>query len=419
MLTLEPLPMEGAQKFWRDKVKLSPSQFNALYDEAKLKAFSVSGIAKGDELETVFDAMQRSIDKGETFGDFKKAAAAVFEKRGWTGKRAFRVETIFRTNIQTAYSVGRYKEMMEVSKTRPYWQYSAVNDSRTRPTHAAMHGKVFRYDHEFWDKWYPPNGFNCRCAVTTLSQEDVNSEGIKVETKDPTYRLIEPIDPSTGNKMPARALIPDRGFDFNPGKAYWQPLTAQPIDVSYETAGILSKIGSKDKTPIENIPTKKLTEEMLLSPHQKSGLNQEGYINIFLKEFGAEIGKPVVFKDVIGEPLVISEDFFKDRKTGEYKVTKADREIHLKMLADTIKDPAEIWLTLVKGENKIRVCRRYVQIYEGQDGKIGGFAIFDLLKDVWKGTTTFQIEDIDYLNKQRAGNLLYRKIKKPSNEEPR
>ena len=48
-------------------------------------------------------------------------------------------------------------------------------------------------------------------------------EGLKIETEDPTGKLIEPVDPATGNKMPARPLIPDPGWDHNPAKEDWQP----------------------------------------------------------------------------------------------------------------------------------------------------------------------------------------------------
>lgn len=218
MLSLEPLPMLEAIRFWSGKLKMSPGEFSRLADEIKTVAFSVGGIAKGDELTTVFDALDRAIKDGTAFDAFKKEAAAVFERRGWTGPAAWRVETIFRTNIQTAYSVGRYKEMQEVKRDRPYWQYSAVNDSRTRPTHWAMNGKIYPADHPFWDTWYPPNGYNCRCGVVTLSQDDIDSEGLTVQTEDPTGGLIEPVDPVTGNKLPARLLMPDKGFDHNPGK---------------------------------------------------------------------------------------------------------------------------------------------------------------------------------------------------------
>ena len=154
MIDLQPLPMAEAQEFWRDKLPLSPGQFARLADEAKTRAFAVSGIAKGDELTTVMQAMQKAIDKGTTLEDFKRDCAAIFEKRGWVGKRAWRIDNIFRTNIQTAYSVGRYRQMMEVADVRPYWQYSAVN-TRTRPTHRALHGRP-SVDHPSGG---PPNGF--------------------------------------------------------------------------------------------------------------------------------------------------------------------------------------------------------------------------------------------------------------------
>lgn len=241
MIDLKPLPMEDAIRYWMDKYLLSPGRYAQLSDEAKVRAFAVSGIAKGEELETVFNALQRALKEGTTFEDFKRDAAAVFERRGWTGKAAWRVETIFRTNIQTAYSVGRYKEMMAVVKDRPYWQYSAVNDSRTRPTHAALNGKVFPADHPFWNTWYPPNGFNCRCGVVSLSQDDVDTEKLPVETEDPTGGLIEPVDSVTGNKMPARPLMPDQGFDHNPGKAAWETDTLA-YDRSTEWSEALQEI---------------------------------------------------------------------------------------------------------------------------------------------------------------------------------
>lgn len=221
MIRLEPLANEEALAFWQDKVKLSPGEFRRLAAEARVRAFAVAGMAKGAELDSMFNALQRAIDKGVSFEQFKDEIADIAERRGWVGPRARRLDTIFRTNIQTAYSVGHYRQMLDVVATRPYWQYSAVNDSRTRPTHAAMNGKVFRWDHPFWDKWYPPNGFRCRCGVVSLSEDDVRRENLTVEQTDPSGRLIEPVDPLTGQKLPARPLMPDPGFAHHPGKAVW------------------------------------------------------------------------------------------------------------------------------------------------------------------------------------------------------
>jgi SPP1 gp7 family putative phage head morphogenesis protein len=223
-IKLEPLPMREAQEFWKDKVQMRPKDFKALADEAKVKAFAVSGIAKGDQLKTVFDALQRAIDEGTSFDQFKKECGDIFERRGWTGKRAWRVDNIFRTNIQTAYNVGRYKQLNEDVDVLPYWMYSAVNDSRTRPEHLAMNGRVWPANHPTWDTWYPPNGYRCRCSVIALTENQVKNRGAKVEEKDPTGRLIEPVSPVSGERMPAKQLLPDPGFERNPGKDYWGDL---------------------------------------------------------------------------------------------------------------------------------------------------------------------------------------------------
>jgi hypothetical protein len=113
--------------------------------------------------------------------------------------------------------------MVAVKEGRPYWQYSAVNDSRTRPTHAALHGKVYPADSAFWDTFYPPNGFRCRCMVKTLSQRQVDKRGLDVGEGNGLGDLIEPVDPVTGDRLPARPLMPDKGFETNPGKEAWNP----------------------------------------------------------------------------------------------------------------------------------------------------------------------------------------------------
>ena len=224
MLKLEPLPMEEAQAFWQGKTRISAREFARLTDTAKVKAFAVSGIAKGDELDTVFLALKKAIDQGSTLEEFKADCADIFERRGWTGKRTWRVDNIFRTNIQTAYNVGQYKQLMEDQATLPVWQYSAINDSRTRPTHLAMDGRAWPANHPMWDIWFPPNGYRCRCSVIGLTASQAASRGIEVETVDPTNTLIEPIDPLTGNRMPARQLLPDPGFKTNPGKVIYPNL---------------------------------------------------------------------------------------------------------------------------------------------------------------------------------------------------
>jgi len=80
----------------------------------------------------------------------------------------------------------------------PNLVYSAINDSRTRPAHAAMDGTILPVDHPWWDDHRPPNGFNCRCSSISLSEEEAKGFG-----------GVTVIAPDAG---------PDKGWDYSPCK---------------------------------------------------------------------------------------------------------------------------------------------------------------------------------------------------------
>lgn len=49
--------------------------------------------------------------------------------------------------------------------------YQAIRDGRTRPEHEELHGTTYPVGHEFWDRWFPPNGWGCRCYTRWISEE--------------------------------------------------------------------------------------------------------------------------------------------------------------------------------------------------------------------------------------------------------
>ena len=427
------LKPEKAIEYFKAKGYTFSWDWQDTWQEAHAKAFTVAKAMRKDVLQDIREMVQKSLDEGITFQQFKKELTPKLQAKGWWGRKVIgdetgaqavqlgsprRLRTIYQTNLQTAYMAGRYQDFMDNVDDRPYWQYIAVMDARTRPAHAALHGKVFRYDDPFWNSHYPPNGWGCRCRVRALSDGNLKTKGIKPESSDGKLSTIDKLvsrktgelqevtayhDPVTGME-----IAPDAGWSYNPGKAALDPFTPRPMSPSefdsYKTVGITGY-----KPPVEDLPAKPLTKELLLSPHQKSGWNENDYINAFLGEFGTEVGKPVVYRDVINEPIVISEELFKDRLKGGYKVLNADREVYLKLLADTIKDPVEIWLTWVKGKGDTRLCKRYIGMYRDKAEKSPGYVVFDLIDDMWQGTTAFKPGQLDYLDKQRTGTLLYTK----------
>ena len=305
------LPMQEAIDFWQSKMKLTPGEYNKLSDSAKLKAFAVAGIAVEDELSSVFDAINKAIAKGTTFEEFQRDCGDIFAKRGWG---SWRIDTVFQTNLQTAYSVGRYEQMQQTTEGRPYWMYVAVGDDRTRPAHMALHEKVFPADHKFWDTWYPPNGFNCRCTVISLSERQVKDKGIIVETVDPTYSLIEPVNAS-GKTMPARQLIPDKGFAYNPGKVAFGVNPASVKDFNELADGIKNKAGgylknSNGFTDIQEKPARLTTDSMMST-------NGFGSLTIRNHDFPTQMGifnpakelQSAWNKLAVGESLAWKEEY--------------------------------------------------------------------------------------------------------------
>lgn len=50
-------------------------------------------------------------------------------------------------------------------------QYRTAGDDKVRPEHAALHGVTLPPSDSFWDEYYPPNGWNCRCTVVQVLKD--------------------------------------------------------------------------------------------------------------------------------------------------------------------------------------------------------------------------------------------------------
>lgn len=217
VLSRNDFTFEEAVEYFRKKIPVDTKRFYAIADKYKTTAFTIAGYTKIQIIKKFHEELLKAIEEGETAKTFRDNMNDFLAVQGYEGLSKFQADNIFRTNTQTAYQVGAYKQMTEptVLRLRPYWEYDAVNDSRTRPSHLELDGKVFPADSPFWDIWYPPNGYRCRCTVRTLSKRQVEQRGLKVETEVP--KLVEMRNGQVVNVMP------DRGFATNPAKVGYEP----------------------------------------------------------------------------------------------------------------------------------------------------------------------------------------------------
>ena len=235
---------------WLQAKGVTAESYRNLTASEIAKVYTIARITDLDMLNDIKQSMIKAADNGQAFADWRKDILQHLQNKGWlhpnghdgkviidpTSGEVFgaprRLENIYRTNMQTAYSAGQYQGYMANIDSRPYWMYDAVGDHRTRPAHAAMDGLVYRYDDPFWTTFYPPNGYRCRCSVIALSERDMQREG-KVLSQSGEHNLVDTHKvynkkgdsyPTIAYKAPDGSLhTTDRGFGYNAGRMNYRP----------------------------------------------------------------------------------------------------------------------------------------------------------------------------------------------------
>ncbi len=200
--------------------------------EERAAASVIAKMMDTDLLATVHQSLIDAAERGTPYQEWARSITPMLQEKGWWGRREvidpatglkvtaqlgapYRLQTIFRTNMQTAYAVGMWQQIAAQAQDAPYLLYDAVDDHRTRPDHAAWDGTVLPVSHPWWRTHTPPNGWNCRCSIIQLSKDDLDDLGLQV-TAVPAQGTYDWTNPRTG-KVERIPLGIDPGFDHNPG----------------------------------------------------------------------------------------------------------------------------------------------------------------------------------------------------------
>jgi len=419
-----------AVKYFKEKDYLISDNWADVWQKQHARAFTVAKAAKLSVLREIRLGLDKALAAGATEREFIKTLKPALAKMGWWGKDKFgrqlgstrRLKTIFRTNMASSYNAGRYREQKRRAESRPYWQYVAVLDQRTRDQHRDLNGKVFRHDDPFWDYFYPPNGSNCRCRVRALSERKLKREGLKVEaTKGDLPKVekrIKRIDYRTGevqyrnvdvhlyrgrNAAGRRfAVTPHPGFDYNPGKRWpkWDPLGNNPMEIP-------GKWTPNPKFKQRNWKDRRLkpaAEEKWASPKLPEILDEAS---------DQDAATEVLVKSALGDReirVVMTPEGSVVITRGGLKHIASDRrgrrERYANFILPTLQDPDEIWLAFYDKEREYR--KRYIKIFERDD-----YRFLSIVRENADGNlliTFFKSRDWDYIDRQREGALLYKRM---------
>lgn len=161
----------------------------------------------------------------------------------------------------SALMAARWKKF-EQDGDRYLLQYRTMYDKRVRRTHRMMHNITLPITSPFWDKYFPPNGWNCRCTVVQVRKG-------KYPVSDETEAM------NLGSQATAGKY--QEMFMFNPGKR----MTCFPAYNGYTIRKCNQCSKRPDKMQLAaDIPDNELCKACRIV----QGMKENGYIKD--KEYG-------------------------------------------------------------------------------------------------------------------------------------
>lgn len=356
-------------------------------------------------LKAAYNKLLDKVEKGTAEAVDKAAWVAVQEKSRYYAER------IARTELARAWADGFYAKAVANDTVIAFkWRLSGAHkfydicDFHAKSNLYGLGPGIYPFNA------VPPLPAHPHCTCMLVAVYDGELDGIK-PNKDIGKNGRKYLNSLTDDERNGLLTI-EGNKAFKQGKS-WQDHLRQWRGVEDPTSRLTRK--DFEGKALNDMPAVKVSEEKILpSPETHSIESKEKYVNLFLKEFGIKIGETKTFEDITGTSVIISDEFFVDRRekyNKNYKVFKEGREQYLLLLADTIKNPYEIWETKLSDTagNIKRICRRYFSVYEYQGEKINCYVVFDKVNGELRGTTMFQYKEIISYNQQRIGKLAYKK----------
>lgn len=227
-----PVPKDALEYLKRKGLRLSWDH-REVYREEHDRAFTVAKVTERDLLATIQEHVVRAIEEGRTLQQFSNDLTPILQQAGWWGRKVMpdpqapdeeprevqlgsprRLKVIFDANMRTARAAGQWARAQRTKRARPFFIYELGPSERHRTEHEKLEGKILPVDDPFWDDWFPPNGWGCKCRVRQISRAETQRLG--GESERPNFGTVQWTNHRTGATVPVPRGI-DPGWDRNPG----------------------------------------------------------------------------------------------------------------------------------------------------------------------------------------------------------
>jgi SPP1 gp7 family putative phage head morphogenesis protein len=184
-VTADPDRFDEAMAWFESRFPITEAMREELAEYAGSRAWTVAGVSQLDIILEIYESIRDALEVGTPLDEWRTTLRQRIGER-WGKQSSARLETIFRTNVQTSYNSGRYVQMKDpdIVSVRPYWMYDAVMDSRTTEICEELNRTVLHVDDAFWDDHTPPLHYNCRSSLRSLTKTVAEKRGISESAPD-------------------------------------------------------------------------------------------------------------------------------------------------------------------------------------------------------------------------------------------
>lgn len=136
-----------------------------MLNDLRNNVYVFSGAKQYHQVREMTDAIYDG-NRVKLFSEYKKTATDIFKEYNENYLRAE-----YNAAISQSRSASMWMEIESNAELLPMLTYQTVGDGRVRPEHAMLDEISRPIGDKFWDNYFPPNGWNCRCTTIQTDNE--------------------------------------------------------------------------------------------------------------------------------------------------------------------------------------------------------------------------------------------------------
>lgn len=133
-------------------------------NELKRNSKVFTAFKNHENINEIVNELSDSSGELRSFESFREKAIELNAK--WNGNW---LRSEFEEARASAQMAGKWRNIERRKDRFPFLQYRTAGDDRVRDSHRKLNGITKPVDDAFWDEFYPPNGWRCRCTVKQVA----------------------------------------------------------------------------------------------------------------------------------------------------------------------------------------------------------------------------------------------------------